>query len=66
MRCSVCGKERFVTKKYRMDAGEAPALECLNCGTLNLDESAARHERDRSSVRLAIAARAAVIPPEDE
>jgi hypothetical protein len=66
MGCSVCGKDRFVTKEYRMDAGEAPALECVHCGTLNLDESVARNERDRSSVRLAIAARAAVIPTEDD
>ncbi len=66
MLCSVCCRDGFVTRKYRMDSGEAPALECTHCGTLNLDESAAHNEKDRSSVRLAIAARAAVIPQEDE
>jgi hypothetical protein len=66
MRCTVCGKDRFVMKPYRMDEGEAPAFECVHCGALNLDESAGKTERDRSSVKLAIAARAAVIPREDE
>ncbi len=66
MRCCVCGRDRFITKPYRMESGEAPALECLHCGALNLDESIGQSERDRSSVRLAIAARAAVVPREDD
>jgi hypothetical protein len=59
MKCTVCGGDRFVNSEYQMDTGSAPALECVSCGALNLDESAAQSEEDRASVRLAVAVRAA-------
>ncbi len=65
MVCTVCRGRQFVPEDYTMDAERAPAFKCTKCGTLNLDEYAVHSERDRSSVRLAIAARAAVIPLED-
>jgi hypothetical protein len=40
-----------------MTDGSAPALECLKCRALCLDESAAESEQERESVRLAVAAR---------
>jgi hypothetical protein len=58
MQCNVCGGERFTKSEYQMDPGPAPALECLHCHALNLDEEAARSEEERDSVRLAVAARA--------
>jgi hypothetical protein len=64
MKCTVCGKETFVRGEYRMDSGAAPALECACCGALNLDEAVALTEWDRSSVRMAAAARAAVVESE--
>jgi hypothetical protein len=64
MKCSVCGKEDFIRVEYRMEGGAAPALQCTCCGALNLDESAALTEWDRSSVRMAAAARAAVVESE--
>ena len=64
MKCSVCGKESFIRVEYRMEGGAAPALQCTCCGALNLDEAVALTERDRSSVRMATAARAAVVESE--
>ncbi|HEY4012818.1 MAG TPA: hypothetical protein VGM06_05750 [Polyangiaceae bacterium] len=64
MKCSVCGKESFIRGEYRMEGGTAPALQCTCCGALNLDEAAAETALDRSSVRMAAAARAAVVESE--
>jgi hypothetical protein len=47
-----------------MKSGEAPALKCIHCGALMLDEAVARSEDERESVRLAKAARAAAGPTE--
>jgi predicted nucleic-acid-binding Zn-ribbon protein len=66
MACTVCGGNRFARDEYRMDSGTAPALRCIKCGTLNLDESAAESERGRSSVRLAIAARVIASEPKGQ
>jgi hypothetical protein len=66
MKCSVCGKESFIRGEYRMDGGTAPALECTTCGALNLDEAVAETPFDRSSVRMAAAARAAVMESEGD
>jgi hypothetical protein len=59
VKCSVCGSDRFIASEYKMDGGKAPALECVRCHALNLDEAAASSDEERDCVRLAVAARAA-------
>lgn len=59
MQCSVCRGEQFVATEYKMDGAAAPALECVRCRALNLDETVARSKEDLDSVRMAVAARAA-------
>ncbi len=60
MLCHVCGGDRFAEVEYTTTAKvRAPAFECTRCHAIALDESAARSEEERESVRLAKAARAA-------
>ncbi len=59
MRCTVCGGDRFVSTEYRAGSVEAPALECLTCGAVVLEEAVARTEEERESVKMAIALRKA-------
>jgi hypothetical protein len=61
MKCSVCGGDQFVVTQYKMDGGQAPALECTRCHALTLDEAVARTKEDLESVRTAVAARAASV-----
>lgn len=60
MHCNVCGHGRFVSTEYNTGDLRAPALECASCHTLVLEEGVARTEKERESVRMAIALRAAV------
>lgn len=60
MRCNVCGGADFVACDYRMGDVVAPALGCLRCKAIALDESLARTGEERESVKLAIAMRTAV------
>jgi hypothetical protein len=61
--CEVCGGTEFVPAEYTSEAGRAPALECIRCRALNLDESAAHDEKERDSVKLAKAVRANICNP---
>ena len=61
MVCALCGATQFVAAEYKLDSGWAPALQCANCGALELDEALARSEEERESVRLAKAARDAQV-----
>ncbi len=61
MVCNVCGCADFVATEYVLDEGHrAPALECLGCRALALDENAASTEAERESVKLAKALRARI------
>jgi hypothetical protein len=60
MRCKVCGHDEMVPTEYRSAEISAPALECVRCQAINLDERAAKSEKDLDSVRKAVAARRAV------
>ena len=64
MRCEVCGCGDFVEAEYTSDLGRAPALECVNCQALILDETAASGERNAipSSSPLRCALESARIP----
>jgi hypothetical protein len=54
MRCSVCEGSTFTVIDYRNSAdGHCPALECLSCHAISLDESAANTNAERECVRLA-------------
>jgi hypothetical protein len=57
MRCTICGGAAFAAARYRRTTGACPALECTTCGALCLDESIARDDEQRESVRMACAAR---------
>ncbi len=57
MPCNVCGWADFQPTEYVTELGAAPALECLRCGALCLDESVARTPQERDSVKLAITIR---------
>jgi hypothetical protein len=59
--CTVCGGHGFVAVEYvTKEAIRAPALKCLLCNAIHLDEAVARSSEERESVRLAKAERAAV------
>jgi hypothetical protein len=60
MRCTVCGGTRFVATEYKTGQVTAPAMECASCSAIVLEEGVARTEEERSSVKIAIALRAAV------
>ncbi len=60
MKCCVCGGGRFVATEYKTGKMSAPAMECVNCLAIILEEGLARTEEERESVKLAIAMRAAV------
>ncbi len=64
MRCTVCGGTRFVATEYNTGDGRtrvpAPALECVKCLAIVLEEGVARSDEERESVKMAIAMRAAV------
>jgi hypothetical protein len=60
MRCTVCGGTRFVATEYKTGEVTAPAMECASCSAIVLEEGVARTEEERSSVKIAIALRAAV------
>jgi hypothetical protein len=66
MVCTTCGGVRFDRSEYRTGEVNAPAFECIECHTLNLDESAANSDEERESVRQAKAARALVAAAIDE
>jgi hypothetical protein len=59
MRCNICGGDRLTASEYRTGSVRAPAMECVACHAIVLDESLATSEQERDSVRLAVAARAA-------
>lgn len=67
MVCTVCSGTRFVSAEY--NTGEAhrsrpaPALECVTCHAVFLEEGIARTEEERASVKIAIALRAAAQEP---
>jgi hypothetical protein len=65
MKCNVCGGSRFVAIEYRMGDMGAPAMECVKCRAIVLEEGVARTKEERESVKIAIAMRAAVqdMPP---
>lgn len=57
MGCAVCGNRGFRRTSYRTHHGTCPALTCLACQAITLDEAAAKNDEERASVRIAIAAR---------
>ena len=57
MQCAICGNASFRRTSYRSNARTCPALACMSCTAITLDERAARDEAERASVRMAIAAR---------
>jgi hypothetical protein len=62
VRCSVCASGSFDATQYRLDdGGTVPALHCVACRALILDENAADSDEERASVRFAIAQRQAAI-----
>jgi hypothetical protein len=65
MRCDVCGGTGFTATEYRTGEMSAPAMECIRCHAIVLEEGAARTKEERESVKIAIAMRAAVrdMPP---
>jgi len=54
-----------VIAEYASQHGRAPALECTRCRALNLDESVAQSDKERDSVKLAIAVRSAICHTRD-
>jgi hypothetical protein len=58
MLCEVCGDDRFDRVEYPSGISTVPAFACVRCGEMVLSEDAAKTEEERSSVRIAIAARA--------
>ena len=66
MQCPVCPSTEFTACAYRTESFSAPALECARCGTLVLDESAARSFAERRVIREAIAIRAGIAQRRDE
>jgi hypothetical protein len=60
MRCTVCGGSQFVATEYKTGEMTAPAMECATCLAIVLEEGVARTDEERSSVKIAIALRAAV------
>ncbi len=65
MHCKVCGSDQLIETEYETGSLRAPALECVKCHALNLDERAAKSERDLDSVRRAVAARQSAGMPYD-
>ncbi len=60
MCCTVCFGQSFVAIEYvTKESVRAPALRCLRCDAIHLDEAVARSNEERESVRLAKAERAA-------
>ncbi len=59
MCCTVCFGQSFVAIEYvTKESVRAPALRCLRCEAIHLDEAVARSDEERESVRLAKAERA--------
>ena len=63
MRCLVCGSDDLRPAEYKTADVRAPAFECGRCHAIQLDEVAASSEKDRESVRRAVAARKAAVSP---
>ncbi len=77
MCCTICDGKDFVVVEYVTTGGvRAPALRCVRCDAIHLDEAVARSTEELDSVRLAkaerasastqFAARAAEFPDEEE
>jgi hypothetical protein len=63
MICNVCGSQAFDITEYRPSRDgtcRAPAFECRGCGAISLREEAAASDKERESVKIAIAMRARV------
>lgn len=57
MQCKVCGQGELIEAEYKTGDFCAPALKCARCQAIHLDEGVAKSEKDRDSVRRAVAAR---------
>jgi hypothetical protein len=61
MVCRTCGGVRFVPTEHKTKEASVPALECVECHALNLQENVANSEKKRDTVREGKAARAHAI-----
>jgi hypothetical protein len=59
--CEVCGGDAFLMCDYVTSSTTCPALRCVKCGAIMLDEEVARSSEERESVRELKAARARIL-----
>ena len=60
MRCEICDGDMFARAEYVAGDVHAPALECLTCRAIALDETTAAPGEERDSVRRVKALRRAI------
>ncbi len=64
MRCKVCGCEQLIDGESKTGSIRASGIECDRCHALNLDDRTAQSDKDRDSVRRALAGKQRTGHPE--